>query len=135
LERKTGQAPAGTAVVEVAPSLDRHGQRLSSKFDAFLGEQRIAMATETPFCCSARALVKRGHAADTILIMRHRGFGTESLKALINVAARLTVREDRCGPRFSSWKALCLRAVGAPIAQQATTDVHHHRPTFNSMED
>jgi len=135
LERKTGQVLAGTAVIDVVPSLDRHGQQLPGKFDAFLGDQQVATATLTPFCCTARVLMRRGFSPGTILVMRHRGSGTESLRAPIKVAAGLTVREDRCGPRFSSWKALCLRAVGAPIAPQAMTAINHHRPTSNSMED
>jgi hypothetical protein len=89
----------------------------------------------TPFCCSARALMKRGFPADTILIMRHRGSDTESLRAPINIAARLTVREDRCGPRFSARKPMRLRAVGAPIAPPVTTAIPHQGPTFKSMED
>jgi hypothetical protein len=28
-----------------------------------------------------------------------------------------------------------LRAVGAPIVSAETTAIHHHGPTFNSMED
>jgi hypothetical protein len=134
LECKTGDEPFGTVVIEVAPSFDHLGQRLPDKFDAFLSDERIANATTTPFCCAARALMRRGFAPDTILLMRHRGSGTVSLTAPIITAARLTVREDRCGPRFIRWKALCLRAVGAPIARPGTTAIHHHGSTFNSAE-
>jgi hypothetical protein len=61
--------------------------------------------------------------------------GADERGTPIEIATGLTVREDRCGPRFSSWRTLCFRAVGAPIAEQTTTAAHHHRPTFNSMED
>jgi hypothetical protein len=127
LECKTGDEPLGTVVIEVAPSFDHRGLRLPDKFDAFLSDERIARATTTPFCCAARELIKRGLSPDTILSMQHRGSGTESLKATISIAARLTVREDRCGPRFSPWKALCLRAVGAPIAPTLRALIPHQR--------
>jgi hypothetical protein len=127
LERKTGQPPTGTAVIDVAPSLDRLGEQLPSKFDAFLGPRT---ATTTPFCCLARALMKLGLAVETILIMQRRGSDIESLRAPINTAAYLTVREDRCDTRFSAWKAMGLGAAGAPIALP-----YQHGPTFNSMED
>jgi hypothetical protein len=106
----------GTIIIDVAPSLDSRGQRLPGKFNAFRSDEQIARATTTPFCCSARALIKRGVPPKTILVMRHRGSTTESLRAPINVAARLTVREDRCGPRFDVWKAVPLRAADVPIA-------------------
>jgi hypothetical protein len=44
LECKTGDEPFGTVVIEVAPALDRHGERLPSKFDAFLADQQVATA-------------------------------------------------------------------------------------------
>src|SRR5262249_6843783 len=116
LECKIGDELLGTVVIEIAPSFDHRGHRLPGKFDAFLSEEEIATATKTPFCCAARALIMRGWPPDTILVMRHRGSAIESLRAPIGVAARLTVREDRCGPRFDVWKAMPLRAVDAPVA-------------------
>jgi hypothetical protein len=111
----------GTATIEVTPSFDRHGRRLPDKFDAFLNNELVARATRTPFCCAARALINRRWSPATILVMRHRGSPTESLGAPISVAARLTVREDRCGPRFDAWKAMPLRAVDAPIAPKRSS--------------
>jgi hypothetical protein len=126
-ECKTSDEP--TAIIDVVPSVDSRGQRLPDKFDAFLSDERIARAATAPFCCAARVLIERGWPPDTILVMRHRCSTTESFRTPINVAAQLTVREDRCGPRFDRWRPMPLRAVDAPIAQPGTAATPQGMPS------
>jgi hypothetical protein len=73
----------------------RHG-----KFAARLPDGEILAISVQPFIASARALLGRGHPADTLLLMRHRGSDTIALRGCIGAVAPLEVRETHHGPRL-----------------------------------
>jgi hypothetical protein len=105
-------------VIIVIPTFNRRGRPLAGRFDAFHDDQLIANASKTPFLDGARQLLKRGFAANTLVVMRHQGSPVDSLRARICDAARLTVAEgDRVGIHFQRWKAFPSSAVEAPIAR------------------
>ena len=67
----------------------------------------ILLATfRTLFFDSARKLLELGAEPNDLLIMRHRSFGTTSLRARVSVAALLAVHETNAGPRYVQWRDL-----------------------------
>jgi hypothetical protein len=140
VERNTDSGDLGAdIIITIRPALDRNGDRLAGRFDAFYEGRLIYKASRAPFCDSARALQRLGIAPETTIILRHAGSLTDSLRSTVGSAAELSVREDRCGPRFSAWKAMPLRAVEAPIARPARAAPPHPNPgdgpIVNSRED
>jgi hypothetical protein len=69
-------------------------------------DQFLVESSRTPFLDSARALLAAGLAdpSDSI-VMRHQGSPHDALRSRIDVAAKLTVREETTDgkPRFVSW--------------------------------
>ena len=59
--------------------------------------------SRTPFFDSARKLLEIGAEPTDLLIMRHQGSSTPSLRARIAVAAKLAVTDTRVGPRYVPW--------------------------------
>lgn len=73
-------------------------------YEARLGGD-ILTTSRTPFLSSARTLLERGHAPDTVLTMSHAGEEIIALRANIGTAAPLTVTEnDTAGPRFARYR-------------------------------
>jgi hypothetical protein len=113
---QTETTPAPIIVV-VATALDSVGKSLSSRFDAFVNDELIVRSSKTPFLEAARELLRRGFAPSTYIVMRHKGSATDSLRARIGAAARLTVAEgDRVGIHFQLWKPFPSPAVESPMA-------------------
>ena len=79
-----------TIEIIVKPSELRH------QFEASL-EDRVLCTSQTPFCDSARILLKEGVNPDLPLIMRHLGSSTVALKSTVGIAAGLTVADDGIG--------------------------------------
>jgi hypothetical protein len=93
--------------INVVPACKHNGKLLPGKFDAFINERRIVVASRTPFCDGARVLLAEGLAMPSdVLIMRHAGSQVDALKAAVGVAAKLTVKEETADgkPRFGSWR-------------------------------
>ena len=84
----------------VRETSDRHG-----RFEARLADGEIIIRASTqPFFDAARVLVARGFNSEAVLQMVREN-GTESLRALLGEAAKLTVEEGgRISPRFRRWK-------------------------------
>jgi hypothetical protein len=66
---------------------------------------KLICKPRTPFCTVARVLIERGYPPGALLVMRHAGSDTDSLRATIAAAAKLAVRDDRQGrPRFVDYR-------------------------------
>jgi hypothetical protein len=86
-------------------------------FRAQLGHRELVTSRQ-PFLDSARVLLGEGCDPTTVLVMRHAGSKTNSLRATIGAAAKLTVAEgERDPPRFRAWKPFVSRAA-APRTRQ-----------------
>ncbi len=64
---------------------------------------RILCVSEQPFVDAARVLVAEGGDPEATLAMRHKESGTIALTARLGAAAKLTVKEGACGPRFAAY--------------------------------
>jgi len=82
-------------ILIVEETATRHG-----RFDGWIGNRQIVHASRTPFLRAARVLVSEGVDPTTVLVMRHRNTGTESLRGPIGKAATLQVAETVGAPRF-----------------------------------
>ena len=85
-------APAGT-------------HRQADVFTAHWGDILLA-TSRTPFFDSARKLLEVGADPNDLLVMRHHGTATTSLRARVAVAAKLAVTETNAGPRYVPWRDL-----------------------------
>jgi hypothetical protein len=85
----------------------------AGKYDAFVGDRLIVSSTRQPFFDGARALIAFGVAPETVLIMRRRPIGTESLRSTVGAAAKLTVLEANFGsaPRFGLFQEIAPGAL------------------------
>jgi hypothetical protein len=95
----------------------------------------LAENSRQPVLDSARALIALGGDPNALLSMRHAGSETESLRAPIGKAAKLTVADNRYGtPKFRRYVP-SLGAVAAPPIDETrkseppTTEVEKHIPT------
>ena len=77
----------------------------SEQFEARLNERQLCVS-RTPFFAAARVLQAEGVDPNTVLVLRHLGSQTDSLRARLAVAAGLTVEETKYGPRVRRWKPL-----------------------------
>jgi hypothetical protein len=75
------------------------GQRQADVFTAHWGDILLA-TSRTPFFDSARKLLEIGAEPTDLLIMRHQGSSTPSLRARIAVAAKLAVSDTRRKQRY-----------------------------------
>ena len=97
-------------VVTPAP---RHPWRYEARLD---GDDRVLCSSTTPFFAAARKLLAEGHDRSVMLVMRHAGSDTESLRATVGAAATLTVEETNYGPKLRRWKPISTLAVVPRIA-------------------
>jgi hypothetical protein len=77
---------------------------------------RDLCTSRQPFLDASRVLLGEGARPETALVMRWAETGTESLRSMIGVAAKLTVREE-ChdgAPRFRSYRQYPV-AVASPM--------------------
>jgi hypothetical protein len=89
-------------------------------FDARLDRHNamLVISSRTPFCDSARALIREGADSAATLVMRHQGAAHDALRARLAVAAGLTVADNRLGvPTFRRWIALQSDVARPPVAQ------------------
>ena len=84
-------------------------------FSVEFGGTVIVEASRSPVCDAARALHALGHRDDSILVARHHGSDVVAMRGPLWAWRRLTVREDRAGPRFARWEAFSLRRVSPPV--------------------
>ena len=66
---------------------------------------------------SARRLLDLGHDPSAKLVMRHAGSDVDSLRATVDAAAKLTVKEDDSVPRFRRWKPSPYVPVKPPVSE------------------
>jgi hypothetical protein len=78
----------------------------SGRYKAVLADGTVLLkSSRQPLLDGARALLAQGIDPETVLVMARKSTGTESLRAKVGDAAKLTVQEgDRVGPRFVKWK-------------------------------
>jgi len=74
------------------------------RFDGWIeGFGQVVASSTQPFLDAARELIKRNVAPTTILMMRHKKTGTDSLRGPIDKAAKLEINKGRFaeyqGPR------------------------------------
>ena len=87
-------------------------------FAARLGDGLVLVsASKQPFVDAARRLIDLGYAPTTMLVMRHAGSDTDCLTAQIGAAAKIRVKEDRCGPRFVPWEPISRRVEALASAK------------------
>ena len=108
-----------TIYLDVRPTKRRNGQYIG----AVAG--RDIVSSHQPFLDAARELLGEGIDPGATLVMRWATTGTESLRGLIGVAAKLTVNES-CPdgvPRFRSYRSYGLADAShiAPIDGGATS--------------
>jgi len=85
-------------------------------FDAVVNGELLVKSSRTPFCDAARALLDRGVDSNSWLILRHAGSETDSLRAKVGIAAKLTVKEpDRGRAHFANWNPLCSSPVASSV--------------------
>ena len=75
----------------------------------------IVEASRSPVCDAARVLHALGYRDDCIVVARHHSSNVISMRGPLWAWRRLTVREDRAGPRFVRWEAFSLRRVSPPV--------------------
>ena len=108
-------SPSGQTVEIIFRAIDRHG-----RFSAHLGQVELVTASRQPFCDAARVLYRLGYPDNCIIVARHDGASHESMRGRIGSIRRLTVREDKNGPRFVKWVPFQSRRVGPRISEQVT---------------
>ena len=116
-------------VVTPAPC---HPWRYEARLD---GDDRVLCSSTTPFFAAARKLLAEGHDRDLILVMRHAGSDTESLRGPLGAAATLTVEETPYGPKVRRWKPISTLAVAPKIARNnraATTLAKRRQRDFHT---
>lgn len=102
----------------VAPVARRPGY-----FRVHLGGRILVAASRQPFCDAARLLLAECRDPRTILVMKHMGAATESLRGSIGTAAQLTVEERaNSGPRFAAWRPSPFDAGSAGTAISPSAD-------------
>lgn len=75
-------------------------------------------ASRSPICDAARALHRLGYRDESIVVARHHGSDVVSMRGPLWAWRRLTLREDRAGPRFVRWEPFSLRRVNSPVRSE-----------------
>jgi hypothetical protein len=89
-------------------------QRGAGRFEARLdGHDRVLCVSQTPFFDAARELFAQGYDPNDLLMLRHGGSDTDSLRAKLGTAASLTVKETGSGPQVQPWKPFSTLPVRA----------------------
>jgi hypothetical protein len=109
------------SLIVVATPAPGGGGRFEARVD---GHDRVLCVSRTPFFDAARELLAQGYDTNDLLMLRHAGSNTDSLRAKLGTAASLTVKETGYGPHVQPWKpfsTLPVRARSAPDDRAATT--------------
>jgi hypothetical protein len=102
-------AETNVVMIAVTPTAGLRGRR--GYFDASLADGRVIVrASRQPFLDAARRLLDLGHDPADLLI-------DGGLTAQIGAAAKLTVREDRNGPRCVPWEPISRRVKALASAK------------------
>jgi hypothetical protein len=105
---------ANAFMITVRPTATR-----PERYEARLGDGCLLVSgSRQPFLSAARRLIGLSYDPTTVLVMRHAGSDTDCLTAQIGAAAKLSVREDRRGPRFVQWEPIS-RRVEALVSAKA----------------
>jgi hypothetical protein len=114
---KRDLSSAASLIVVVTPAC-------AGRFEARLdGHDRVLCVSRTPFFDAARELLAQGYDRNHLVMLRHAGSDTDSLRAELGRAASLTVKETGYGPQVQPWKpfsTLPVRARSAPYHRAAT---------------
>jgi hypothetical protein len=125
----SASSAGGEITIIVRPALDRDGRALGDLFEARLGGQVIVRA-RSPFLAAARKLIDLGVDPSTVLVMRHAGSASESLRGRIGKAAAVAAEERNDGrkpPRFVAWRPQ-YRAGGSPGIAQTRSRASQQSP-------
>jgi hypothetical protein len=96
--------------------------------------QRELVTSRQPLLDSARILLGEGCDPTTVLVMRHAGSQTESLRATIGAAAKLTVAEGELDPpRFRAWKPFLSREESPRTRRDNMPATPRHSDGFDVM--
>jgi hypothetical protein len=103
-------------------------------FTARLTDGReLVTSSRHPVLDAARVLLGEGCDPATILISRHAGTGTVSLRAPIGDAAKLTVAEGALDPpRFRLWKPFISREGSPRTRQNEQAAIHGQSVDFSA---
>lgn len=136
-DKNLSLAPDNTGeFIDILVEPARRGKEtLHGKFDTWDQDGRaIVTACQTPFCKSARVLLKRGASPQATLRMFRLKSNTHDLSAPITVAASLTVIDcARDTLYFSKWKPLSHQAVKACSDQRRVGAMRHRETKNNSV--
>jgi hypothetical protein len=106
------------------------------RFDGWIDGELVVQSSRQPFLDASRELMKRGVDPATILMMRHRKTGTDSLRGPIGKAAKL----DVAGGRFTVYRGG--NAVDKPACEfsgteprQGPSDSENANPEGNAQPD
>lgn len=98
------------SLIVVATPAPRGAGRFEGRLD---GHDRVLCVSRTPFFDAARELLAQGYDPNDLLMLRHAGSDTDSLRAELRTAASLTVKETGYGPRVQPWKPFSTLPVRA----------------------
>jgi hypothetical protein len=102
--------------------------RGAGRFEARLGgDDRVLCVSRTPFFDAARKLLAQGYDPNDLLMLRHAGSDTDSLRAKLGTAASLTVKETGYGPQLQPWKPFSTHPVRARNASDDRAATHPPR--------
>ena len=113
------------ALIVVASPAPRGAGRFEVRLD---GHDRVLCVSRTPFFDAARELLAQGYDPNALLMLRHAGSDTDSLRAKLGTASSLTVKETGYGPQVQPWKpfsTLPVRARNASGDRAATSSQTH----------
>jgi hypothetical protein len=105
--------PSGRAPETIEVVLRPKGNK--GLFSAEFGGTILVEASRSPVCDAARASHALGHSDDSMLVVRHHGSDTVSMRGPLWAWRSLAVREDRAGPRLVRWEPFSLRRVSPPV--------------------
>jgi len=108
-------AKAETVMITVTPTAGSRRRR--GYFDASTADGPLVRASRQPFFDAARRLIDLGYDSATVLVMRHAGSDTDCLTAQIGAAAKVSVKEDRNGPRFVPYEPISRRVEALASAK------------------
>jgi hypothetical protein len=92
-----------TALIVIASPAPLGAGRFEVRLD---GHDRVVCVSRTPFFDAARRLLAQGYHPNTLLMLRHAGSDTDSLRDKLGTASSLTVKETAYGPRVEPWKPI-----------------------------
>jgi hypothetical protein len=89
-------------------------------YDGFVDGELLVASSRQPFVDAARVLPERGADSNSWLVLRHAASDTDSLRAKVGVAAKLTVRDRAVGvPKFRRLKPWQDSAPALPMRSRA----------------